>query len=101
MVRTPVSQFPLRGSQWTATDQWTAETRTPTWAVVAAIVTFCLLFVFSLLFLLAKEHVYRGDVMVSVDNGPHHYETRVPVSSRPLVERVYEQVNYVRSLAAG
>jgi hypothetical protein len=99
-VQTPTGQFPLHGSQWTVTDQWTAEQKTPPWAIIAAIVTFCFLFVFSLLFLLAKEYVYRGFVIVSVTNGANQYEARIPVSSRPDMDRVYEQVNFVRALAA-
>jgi hypothetical protein len=100
MIQTPTGQFPLRGSQWTVADHWTAEQKTPTWAIIAAIVTFCFLFVFSLLFLLAKEYVYRGDVVVSVTSGTSVYEARIPVTSRPDMERIYEQVNFVRALAA-
>ncbi len=101
MIRTPAGQFPLSGSEWTITDHWTAEQKIPAWAVVAAIVTFCFLFVFSLLFLLAKEYVYRGDVVIAVSNGSNRYETRIPVTSRADMESVYGQVNYVRALAAG
>jgi hypothetical protein len=99
MVRTPAGQFALRGSQWSVTDQWVAEQRIPQWAIVAAIVGFCCLTVFSLLFLLAKEYVYRGAVTVSVTNGPHQYVSRIPVVSQEHVQLVYSQVNYVRSLA--
>lgn len=100
MVRTPEGQFALRGSQWTVTDQWVAEQKIPQWAIIAAIVGFCLLTVFSLLFLLAKETVYRGAVVVTVSNGPNQYVCRVPVVSHQQVVQAYEQVNYVRSLAA-
>lgn len=99
MIRTPAGQFALRGSQWSVTDQWVAEQRIPQWAIVAAIVGFCCLTVFSLLFLLAKEYVYRGAVTVSVTNGPHQYVSRIPVVSQEHVQQVYSQVNYVRSLA--
>jgi hypothetical protein len=99
-VRTPSGQFPLKGSQWTVTDQWVAEQKIPTWAIVLAIVGFFCLTVFSLLFLLAKETVYRGVVQVQVVNGPYHYVSRVPVNNQQYVQHVYGQVNYVRSLAA-
>ena len=100
MVRTPTGQFPLRGSEWTVVDQWTAEPTIPAWAIVATIVTFCFLFVFSLLFLLAKEYAYRGVVIVSVSSGEHEYVERIPVLSRPHMEQIYGQVNFVRALAA-
>lgn len=100
MVRTPAGQFPLRGSQWTITDQWVAEQKIPQWAIVAAIVGFCLLTVFSLLFLLAKEYVYKGVVIVTITNGTHQYASRVPVASQQQVQQIYSQVNYARSLSA-
>jgi hypothetical protein len=100
MIRTPAGQFALRGSQWTVTDQWVAEQKIPQWAIVAAIVGFCLLTVFSLLFLLAKETVYRGAVIVTISSGGHQYVSRVPVISQQQVQQIYGQVNYVRSLAA-
>jgi hypothetical protein len=99
-IRTPAGQFPLKGSQWTVTDQWTATQKIPTWAIVLAIVGFFCLTLFSLLFLLAKETVYVGVVQVQVSNGPYHYVSRVPVADQQYVQHVYGQVNYVRSLAA-
>ena len=98
-VFTPAGQFPLKGSQWTVNDQWVAEQKIPTWAVVLAIVGFFCLTFFSLLFLLAKETVYHGTVLVTVHNGPYHYVSRVPVNNQMYVQHVYQQVNYVRSLA--
>jgi hypothetical protein len=99
-VRTPAGQFPLRGSQWTVTDQWTATQKIPSWAITLAIVGFFCLTFFSLLFLLAKESVYQGVVLVQVQNGAYQYVSRVPVNNQMYVQHVYQQVNYVRSLAA-
>jgi hypothetical protein len=99
MIRTPAGQFPLRGSQWSISDQWVASQKTPTWAVVLAIVGFFCLALLSLLFLLAKETVYHGTVQVQVSNGPHVYVTRLPVTSQLVVHQIYQQVNYVRSLS--
>jgi len=99
-VRTPAGTFPLRGSQWTVTDQWVATQKIPSWAITLAIVGFFCLTFFSLLFLLAKETVYQGVVLVQVYNGPHQYVSRVPVNNQAYVQHVYAQVNYVRSLAA-
>jgi hypothetical protein len=99
-VRTPAGDIPLRGSTWLVTDQWLTEQRIPKWAIVMAIVGFCLLTFFSLLFLLAKETVYRGTAQITVTNGPQQYVARIPVQSQADVHHIHQQVNYVRSLAA-
>jgi hypothetical protein len=99
-VRSPAGQFPLRGSQWTVTHQWVATQKIPSWAITMAIVGFCCLTVFSLLFLLAKQTVYQGVVLVGVHNGPYHYVCRVPVNNQAHQQHIYAQVTYVRSLAA-
>jgi hypothetical protein len=99
-VRTPAGQFPLKGSQWLVTDQWTAEQKIPMWAIVLAILLFFCVGPFSLLFLLAKETVAAGAVLVQVNSGPYHYVSRIPVSNQLYVQHVYQQANYVRSLAA-
>jgi hypothetical protein len=98
-VRTPAGQFPLRGSQWQVTDQLITEQKTATWAIVLAVVLLCPSGFLSLLFLLAKETIYRGVVQVQVANGPHQYVSRIPVNNQTLVQYVYQQVNYVRSLS--
>lgn len=98
-VRTPAGTFPLRGSQWTVADQWTVDHRIPQWAIICAIVGFCFLTVFSLLFLIARETIYTGAVTVSVSNGPALYVARIPVATQEQVQYVYNQVNYVRSLS--
>jgi hypothetical protein len=72
----------------------------PPVAIIAAIVGFCVLTVFSLLFLLVKETVMRGTVQVTVTNGTRQYVARIPVSDQNAVTTINQQVNYVRSLAA-
>ena len=99
MVHTPVGGCPLRGSQWHAQDQWIATQKTPTWAIVLAIVGFCVLTIFSLLFLLAKETVLSGVVQVTVTNGPFTYVARVPVYNHMNAQHVHNQVNYARSMS--
>jgi hypothetical protein len=99
-VHTPVGSFPLRGSRWHITDHWVAAQRTPTWAVVLAIVGFFCLTIFSLLFLLAKETTYSGIVQVTVTSGPYQYDTRIGVTSQLQVQHAHNMVNYARSLAA-
>jgi hypothetical protein len=100
MVRTPAGDIPLAGSTWHVTDYWHNEQKIPKWAIVMTVVGFCVLTVFSLLFLLAKETVYRGTVQVTVTNGAHQYVARVPVTDQAQVAHLHQQVNYVRSLAA-
>jgi len=100
VVYTPAGTFPLAGSTWQVNDFWQTESKTPTWAVVAAIVGFCVVTVLSLLFLLVKQTVHRGTVQVTVTNGPHQYVARIPVVSQQQVQHLHQQVNYVRALAA-
>jgi hypothetical protein len=99
MVHTPVGGCPLRGSRWTAQDQWIATQKTPTWAIVLAIVGFCVLTIFSLLFLLAKETVLQGVVQVSVANGPFTYTARLPVFNHMMAQDVHNRVNYARAMS--
>ena len=68
--------------------------------IIAAIVGFCVLTVFSLLFLLVKETVMQGTVQVTVTNGTRQYVARIPVFDQTAVTTINQQVNYVRSLAA-
>lgn len=99
VVRTPAGDIPLSGSSWHVADFWQTEQRTPTWAVVLAVVGFCVLTVLSLLFLLVKETTYRGTVQVTVTNGPRQYVARIPVTDQAQVHHIHQQVNYVRALA--
>ena len=98
-VVTPAGAFPLRGSEWHAADQWVTSQKTPTWAIVLAIVGFFCLTFLSLLFLLAKETVYTGSVLVTVRNGGAMYVARVPVMNPQQTQHIYNKVNYARSLA--
>ncbi|WP_433301748.1 hypothetical protein ACQP2F_07000 [Actinoplanes sp. CA-030573] len=99
-VHTPTGDIPLAGSQWQVNDYWFSQQRIPRWAVIAAIVGFCVLTVFSLLFLLVKENVMQGTVQVTVTNGSRQYVARIPVADQNGVTAINQQVNYVRTLAA-
>ncbi len=99
-VHTPSGAFPLAGSEWMVNEQWFTEQRTPRWAIVLAIVGFCVVAFFSLLFLLIRETVHKGVVVVRVSNGPYRHEAHIPVSDPAQVQTVVHQINYVRSLAA-
>ena len=100
VVHTPAGDIPLAGSTWTVNDYWHNEQKIPPWAIVAAILGFCVLTVFSLLFLLVKVTVPRGTVQVTVTNATRQYVARIPVTDQSQVTYVHQQVNYVRSLAA-
>ena len=97
---TPAGEIPLAGSTWQVADYWQTEQRTPKWAIVLAVVGFCVLTVFSLLFLLIKETTHRGTVQVTVTNGARQYVARIPVATQDQVLHLHQQVNYVRALAA-
>lgn len=99
-VRTPAGEFPMRGSEWTVTDQWITEQRTPTWAVVLAVVCLCFTLALSLFLLKVRRTVSRGVVQVTVRNGPYWYTARIPVTDHAQVQAIAQQVNYVRSVAA-
>jgi hypothetical protein len=99
MVYTPSGAFPLRGSQWMVSDQWSVGHKIPTWAIVLAIVLIPCTGFLSLLFLLAKEDVYIGTVTVTITNGPAAYVARLPVTNQAQVQHAYNQVNYLRSIA--
>jgi hypothetical protein len=99
-ILTPTGNLPLAGSHWQVNDYWFSQQRIPRWAIVLAIVGFCVLTVFSLLFLLIKETVMQGTVQVTVTNGSLQYVARIPVTDQGAVTVINQQVNYVRTLAA-
>ncbi|HET6533514.1 MAG TPA: hypothetical protein VFH03_23250 [Actinoplanes sp.] len=100
VVHTPAGDIPLAGSTWQVSDYWHTEQRIPRWAIVLAVVGFCVLTVFSLLFLLIRETIQQGTVQVTVTNGTRQYVARIPVTDPSQVTHIHQQVNYVRSLAA-
>jgi hypothetical protein len=100
VVHTPAGDIPLAGSTWQVNDYWHSEQKIPTWAIVCAVAGFCVLTVFSLLFLLVKVTIPRGTVQVTVTNGTRQYVARIAVTDQAQVGHVHQQVNYIRSLAA-
>lgn len=100
VIHTPAGDIPLAGSNWQVHDYWHHEQRIPQWAIICAIAGFCILTVFSLLFLLAKETISRGTVQVTVTNGTRQYVARIPVTHQSQVAAIHHQINYIRSLAA-
>jgi hypothetical protein len=100
LIRTPAGDLPLAGSQWQVNDFWFSSQRIPRWAILCAIFGFCVLTVFSLLFLLARETVMQGTVQITVTNGTRQYVARIPVTDQGAVNSIHQQINYVRTLAA-
>ncbi|MFG1608824.1 hypothetical protein [Actinoplanes sp. NPDC049265] len=100
VIHTPAGDIPLAGSNWQVHDYWHHEQRIPQWAIICAVAGFCVLTVFSLLFLLVKETIARGTVQITVTNGTRQYVARIPVTDQAQVAAIHQQINYVRSLAA-
>jgi hypothetical protein len=88
-VHTPVGRIPLAVVRVEVTDERVV--RTPTWAVLCAIIGFFVVPVASLLFLLVRESVAVGPVRVRVAGGGVRHET-------PVTEAA--QIELARSLAA-
>jgi hypothetical protein len=89
-LRTPVGDVPLGAATVRVVDELLV--RTPTWAVIAAIVGFFVAPVVSLLFLLARESVPAGTARVTVEGAFVRHETTVVDPA---------EVALARSLAAG
>jgi hypothetical protein len=89
-LRTPAGEVPRAGATVEIIEDLVV--RTPTWAVLCAIVGFLVVPVLSLLFLLARETVPAGPVRVVVNGGAVRHETSVADPA---------EVDLARSLARG
>ncbi len=98
-VVTPNGSFPLKGTNWTVSNNSVTTESLPTYAIVLAIVlfVFCLL---GLLFLLIKERRTTGFVQVTVQGPGVVHSTQIPVSSPAQVLDIEQRVNYIRGLVA-
>jgi hypothetical protein len=100
---TPAGTVPLAGTEFFVTDFTRVEQKIPTWAIVLTVVGFFIVFLLSLLFLLARESRLSGYVQVTARNGRLHYQSNVPVMSAATAPDVFGRVQYARhvvSLAA-
>jgi hypothetical protein len=88
-MRMPAGEVPLSGATVEVTDRQVV--RTPTWAVICAIVGFFVVPVVSLLFLLFRESAPTGEVLVTITSGRLRHETLVTDPA---------EVELARSLAA-
>ena len=101
-LATPAGVTPLRGTTFSIVDRTAFVSRTPTWAVVVAIVGFFVIFLFSLLFLLVKEAGPVGGLEVRATNpatGLDHVVV-LPVRGSGDVADAYARVNAAQQLAA-
>ncbi|MEV0924691.1 hypothetical protein AB0I99_06080 [Streptomyces spongiicola] len=98
-VMTPNGTLPLKGAVWNVTDLSRTEEKTPTHAIVLAVVfsVFCLL---GLLFLLMKERRTTGYVQVGVAGGGRHHTTLIPATGPETLYWVMGQVAHARLLSA-
>lgn len=98
-VITPNGTAPMRGSTWIGQDLSRTVNKTPTWAIVLAIVGFlaCLL---GLLFLMVKEDKTTGYFEVTVQSGAVRHVTQLPVSSAAQIAQYRQMVNQAQSIAA-
>ena len=98
-IVTPNGTAPLKGSQWIVADQTTTAQKIPTYAIVLAVVfaIFCLL---GLLFLLLKEEVTTGYVLVTVRSGDLYYSCQIPCGNQQAITSVRAAVTQAQSAAA-
>jgi hypothetical protein len=75
------------------------ESKTPTWAIVLAIIGFFFLLL-GLLFLLVREQIATGHVQMTVRNGPLLHITSIPAAHAGTAPDVFGRVQYARHLIA-
>lgn len=98
-VITPNGTIPLSMAQFTFQDMSQTTKKTPTWAIVVAIVL-AWIFLLSLLLLLIQEEQTTGQVIVSVTGGEGAYYLTVPVTSQAQVYAWAQQVQQAQVIAS-
>lgn len=81
-IFSPQGRLPLEGAQIQVTNMTRPVSKTPTWAVVVAILGFFIVTVFSLFFLLAKETVIEGGYEVRASGPTGQLVSFVPVTQQ-------------------
>ena len=97
-IITPNGNAPLSGSSWILTDQSRTEEKTPSIAIVLAILLFLVCFI-GLLFLLMKETRTTGYAEVRVQSGGLLHMTQIPVNSPYEVAQLRSMVGQAQSMA--
>lgn len=100
-VHTPAGSIPLDQAVFTFADQTYTTRKTPTWAVLAAIIGFFILTFFSLFFLLAKENQTSGQVVIGVYGGNGvTWSEAAYVHDLMQVQDFASRINYANQLSA-
>lgn len=98
-VITPNGTIPLSMAQFSFQDMSQTTKRTPTWAIIVAVVL-CWLFLLSLLLLIIQEEQTTGQVIVSVTGGEGAYYLTVPVTNQAQVYSWAQQVQQAQVIAS-
>jgi hypothetical protein len=98
-VVTPHGTAPLVGTSIVVDDRTHSVSKTPTWAIVVAIVGVFFFFL-SLLFLLVRETQISGYLLVTVRNGELEFTSTLPISTALQVQEYQGRAIYARKLAA-
>jgi hypothetical protein len=98
-IVTPNGSASLRDSQRTVQDRTFTQQKTPTWAIVMAVlgIVFCLL---GLLFLIVKENQTSGYVEVTVRSGNVFHVVQLPANSPQAVAHARQLVYQAQSMAS-
>ncbi|QDP94874.1 hypothetical protein FOE78_02125 [Microlunatus elymi] len=97
-VMTPAGTWPIADINVTSIDQTSTTSRTPTWAIVLAVVLVWF-FLLSLLFLLVRETRVQGFISVTVTTiQGRSYTEQVPVIDPLGRADVFNRVTYLQSL---
>ncbi|MFB9618171.1 hypothetical protein [Brooklawnia cerclae] len=99
-VRTPMGTIPLSRASFTFVDHTMTTQKIPTWAIVCTVAGFFVVTFFSLFFLLAKETVTMGQVVVGVRGGGLDYSEPMQVVSAVQVRDLLDRVQYANNLSA-
>jgi hypothetical protein len=98
-VVTPHGAGPLDGATIEVDDRTHSVSKTPTWAIIVAIVGVFFFFL-SLLFLFVRETEISGYLLVTVRSGDLEFTSTIPVSSALQVQEFHGRAIYARKLAA-
>lgn len=97
-IVTPAGTWPIADINVASVDQTSTTSRTPTWAVVLAVVLVWF-FLLSLLFLLVHETAVQGYVAVTITTPlGHAYVEQVPVANGQSRFDVFNRVAYLQNL---
>lgn len=98
-ILTPSGSMSLAEADVWVADQTVTTQKTPTWAVVLAVLT-ALFALLGLLFLLAKETAVQGYVVITITSGGRRHVTHVPVANAAQRADVMQRAAYLQQIAA-